>query len=542
MIFDKDVSIVSFLAEFKASVTKYEQNLKTYFEGQIMKNSAPSPSKPVNNRPNSAKPAQNPGPQNSSKASTPVKQGSAAQQRPQSVPNRQNNKATPLQPNPQSIPARPTAQPTISKPQPNKAIPVQPQPNKAIPAQSQPNKAIPVQSQPNKAIPVQPSNNNKAIPVQPANTKAIPMQPNTQPNKAIPVQSQPSNSKAIPMQPKPNSQAIPMQPKPSQNSKAIPVQGQSKPTQNMQNKAIPMQPSVAKSNTVTNSVSKQVNNAIPVGQSMPGRQMVPNNQMKPSNQTKPNSYVSPQKFDSTSKYFVEEEKKQVTGPKSAQKMPHRSMGSDKPLVNNGFNIAMSNVPMNHNQSNSSIATNSVKKGAEGSYRGPGDRANSAKREEAKTATRATPGAMPATKSQVSAPSSVPQSRPPVTLADMVSNVNMLLKTLSSKPRGGEFINLETVFGVNGKTPNDKLFVARATKLKFPSFKQLVLGYMDQFQEKQEIINVNYFLTHTISNPIKYLTLSGGSYASTMRFKAGITKIPKQVTLELYMNSFDIDET
>ena len=303
-----------------------------------------------------------------------------------------------------------------------------------------------------------------------------------------------------------------------------------------------MQPSVAKSNTVTNSVSKQVNNAIPVGQSMPGRQMVPNNQMKPSNQTKPNSYVSPQKFDSTSKYFVEEEKKQVTGPKSAQKMPHRPMSSDKPLVNNGFNIAMSNVPMNRNQSNSSIATNSVRKGAEGSYRGPGDRANSAKREEAKTATRATPGAMPATKSQVSAPSSVPQSRPPVTLADMVSNVNMLLKTLSSKPRGGEFINLETVFGVNGKTPNDKLFVARATKLKFPSFKQLVLGYMDQFQEKQEIINVNYFLTHTISNPIKYLTLSGGSYASTMRFKAGITKIPKQVTLELYMNSFDIDET
>lgn len=123
----------------------------------------------------------------------------------------------------------------------------------------------------------------------------------------------------------------------------------------------------------------------------------------------------------------------------------------------------------------------------------------------------------------------------------MSLINLLFKSLSNKPKGGDEINPETMLGINGSLEADKEFVGKASKLKFPSFKQLLLGYMDQYETKDDIVNMNYFMTNAISSPIKYLTMSGGNHGNLSRFKTGISRIPKMVTREVYLIAFEIDE-
>ena len=85
-------------------------------------------------------------------------------------------------------------------------------------------------------------------------------------------------------------------------------------------------------------------------------------------------------------------------------------------------------------------------------------------------------------------SPVRTSGPPRTQTplSMMTLINTLLKSLSNKPKGGDAINQESTFGINGANASDKQFVSKACKLKFPTFKQLVLGYLDKYETKDEI--------------------------------------------------------
>ena len=49
------------------------------------------------------------------------------------------------------------------------------------------------------------------------------------------------------------------------------------------------------------------------------------------------------------------------------------------------------------------------------------------------------------------------------------------------------------------------------------------------------------MTNAISNPIKYLTLSGGDYGNISRYKSGISRVLKMITHEIYLMAFEIDD-
>lgn len=294
--------------------------------------------------------------------------------------------------------------------------------------------------------------------------------------------------------------------------------------------------------------TETVNVAIPLGAMPAGNQ--PNYGSRPIPLGGPQFEATPEKYESTSNYFVKEERKQVSSPKSSEKpisMQRPSSGSKRPLQAAGFEITSSNIPKHLQSVNSENSDAIPLGGMEAPKPSLSEmRMSSMPRvapiNQSSDPVSSTPGAMPSAGTNASVPSSVPQSRAPPSLKDMAQNVNLLMKTLSTKPKGGEFINSETSFGINGSNENDRLFLARACKLKFPSFSKLLIGYMDKYTDKQDIVNINYFMTHSIANPIQYLILSGGgAYASIGRFKAGIAKIPKQVMAELYLVSFDIDD-
>lgn len=124
---------------------------------------------------------------------------------------------------------------------------------------------------------------------------------------------------------------------------------------------------------------------------------------------------------------------------------------------------------------------------------------------------------------------------------MMEFVNKLFKDFSIKMKGGDTLNQESTFGINGSKEADKQFIAKASKYKLPSFKQLVIGYLDKYESKDEIVNMNYFMTNAISNPIKYLTLSGGDYGNISRFKSGFSRVLKMITNEIFLMFFEIDE-
>lgn len=124
---------------------------------------------------------------------------------------------------------------------------------------------------------------------------------------------------------------------------------------------------------------------------------------------------------------------------------------------------------------------------------------------------------------------------------MLEFINKLLKNLSNKMKGGDTLNSDSMFAIKGTSDEDKKFVSHAWKLKFPSFKQLLIGFLDKYETKDEIVNMNYFMANAISNPVKFLILSGGDFGNISRFKSGISRIFKMITHEIYLMQFEIDD-
>ena len=49
------------------------------------------------------------------------------------------------------------------------------------------------------------------------------------------------------------------------------------------------------------------------------------------------------------------------------------------------------------------------------------------------------------------------------------------------------------------------------------------------------------MANAISNPVKFLILSGGDFGNISRFKSGISRIFKMITHEIYLMQFEIDD-
>lgn len=80
----------------------------------------------------------------------------------------------------------------------------------------------------------------------------------------------------------------------------------------------------------------------------------------------------------------------------------------------------------------------------------------------------------------------------------------------------------------------------AKKLKFPEINKLkvkLIGDMDQYNEYKDLETM---LQKSFTQPLKYLHLGGGNYASLHKYRDGLKKILPLITDQIYLVSFVID--
>lgn len=105
----------------------------------------------------------------------------------------------------------------------------------------------------------------------------------------------------------------------------------------------------------------------------------------------------------------------------------------------------------------------------------------------------------------------------------------------------EDLNENTIVEIDLFLPQDRKFVFKTKRLRFPEIKELKLSNMDEDTGEESCnIPLNQFMKHSFTQPIKYLYLDGGESGKLEKFSAGLNKLLPKITEEIFIVNFTID--